>query len=320
MKKFVLGCAVILFCLVIFPIRIFAAGSSFVGSLNNSNKSNEGATLSGITVSPVLSTIAINKGQSLVHNITVYDNNPYPVTISMIYSNFISANQYGQPSFESITNSGINDNNIKVSSPYNINIPSHKIISIPITITALSDALPREYFVSAFAKITKNVQSNSSTVQLSGAVGSLMLIRINGNSRQSGFIKTFSADNAFYTQAPINFTTNFVDTGNVHLDPQGVIDIYNMFGSKVATIPFNASRNIVLPVGVNSRIFKSTWNSNNLLIGQYTAKLIVSFGYNSITTTESDSSFWIIPYWFVIIVILLILFILWQIISRVLRR
>jgi hypothetical protein len=320
MKKFVLGSIVVLFCFTSFSIKTFAAGSSFVGSLNNNNKSNEGATLSGITVSPVLSTIDVNKGQSLVHNITVYDNNPYPVTISMVYSNFISANQYGQPSFEGLTNAEINDNDISVSSPYNINIPSHKIISIPITISATSYALPREYFISAFAKITKNVQNNSSTVNLSGAVGSLMLIRVSGNSNQSGFIKTFSAENAFYTQTPINFTTNFVDTGNVHLDPQGVIDIYNMFGTKVATIPFNSSRNIVLPVGVNSRIFKSTWNSNNLLIGQYTAKLIVSFGYNTITTTESDSSFWIIPFWFIIIAIVLILFILWQIISRMLRR
>ena len=320
MKKFIFLSLVIAFCLTILPIKTFAAGSSFVGSLNNTNKSSEGATLSGITLSPVLSTISINKGQTITHNITVFDNNTTPVTIKVIYANFISANQYGQPSFEQIFKSGINDTDIKVSSQYNIFVPSHKITDIPLTITALPSALPKEYFISVFAKIAK-VSSNSSTnVHLAGAVGSLLLIRVNGNANQSGFIKKFSSNSTYYNQTPVNFTTDFVDTGNVHLVPQGVIDIYDMFGNKVATIPFNPSRNIVLPVGINSRIFNTQWNSGRLLLGEYTAKLIVSFGYNTVTTTESDSTFWIIPYWFVAIIVLFILFILWRIILRILKK
>ena len=320
MKKFVFVSLIIVFCLTILPIKTFAAGSSFVGSLNNTNKSNEGATLSGITVSPVLSTISINKGQSITHNITVFDNNSSPVNIKIIYANFISANQYGQPSFEKIFKAGINDTDLTIHSQYNISVPSHKLTDIPLTITALPYALPKEYFISVFAKITNGSSNSSTKVQLSGAVGSLLLVRVNGNSNQSGFIKKFSANSPFYSQSPVNFTTNFVDTGNVHLVPQGVIDIYDMFGNKVATIPFNSSRNIVLPVGVNSRIFNAQWNSKRLLLGQYTAKLVVSFGYNSITTTESNSSFWIIPYWFVAIIVLFILFILWRIILKILKK
>ena len=316
MKKIFVICLVTL-SISFLTVKVFAA-SRFVGNLNSSNSSKEGVTLSGVTVSPILSTVSINKGQTLTENVSAFDNNLTPINVSIVFANFVSANEYGQPKFEKIFKSNINDGDLTVSSQPSYLLKSRTPTSIPITISAKSYALPGEYFVGVFADISKFVPGKQ--VQVSGAVGSLFLIRIAGNAKETGFIKSFSANSPFFTSLPVNFTTDFVDTGNVHLIPEREIDIYNMFGQKVKTIIFNPNNNIVLPVGVNQRIFSNTWNSNSLLFGQYTARLFLTYGYNKVTTVESDSTFWVVPYWIIIIIVLVFIFILWQIIARLLRR
>ncbi len=313
MKKILL----ILLLLFILPSPLYAQ-SSFVGNINNSNSSKEGASVGGITVSPILTDVNINKGQSLVQDITVYNNSNSAVNVSAIFANFVSANEFGQPKFEKVFVGNINDPDLSLSTNGNTLIPPHVPTDLSINISASSNALPGEYFIGVFAKINNGVSQGN--VLLNTAVGSLFLVRINGLAKETGYIKSFSANNFFYLSTPVKFQTQFVDTGNVHLLPQGIIEIYNMFGDKIQTIAFNPQKNIVLPVGVNSRIYNTTWNSSNLLLGQYTAKLILTYGYNTITTTQSTSTFWVLPLWFIFLLVLLFIFLLWQIVSRFLKR
>ncbi len=319
-KKAYVVFVTVLVVLLFSPINSFAQQlaiqgsnntSTFSGALNSSTKSHEGATTSGITVSPLLTTIFLNKTQSSTQYITLFNNNPTPLTVSLEFSNFISKNQFGAPEFLGFSKGRIQDPNLLIQSPTYITLPSLKTIKVPLTIITSNNTSPGEYFIGAFAVLKgKTIQSAPASIATNSAIGSLFLIRINGKVSETGYIQSFSATKDLFTGGPINFQTVFKDTGNVDLIPQGVIDIYNMFGKRVASVTFNKNRAIVLPVGVNSRIYGSTWNPGSLDFGNFTAKLFLTYGTTTVTTIYESSSFWVIPLWLEILTIIIVILII----------
>ncbi|MHB8443574.1 MAG: hypothetical protein ACYDAS_04400 [Patescibacteria group bacterium] len=284
--------------------------STFSGALNSTTKSHEGATTSGITVSPLLTTIFLNKTESSTQYITLFNNNSTPITVGLAFSNFISKNQFGAPQFLGFSKGQIQDPNLLIQSPKSITLPPLKTIKVPLTILTNNNTSPGEYFIGAFAVIKgKTLKSAPVSIATSSAIGSLFLIRINGKVNETGFIQSFSATRSLFTGGPVNFQTIFKDTGNVDLIPQGVIDIYNMFGKHVASVTFNKQRSIVLPVGVNSRIYSSSWKPGSLLFGEFTAKLFLTYGTTTVTTIYKSTNFWIIPLWLEILAIIIVILI-----------
>ena len=315
---------VVVLVIVLFspPINSFAQQpnntSTFSGALNSSTKSHEGATTKGITVSPLLTTIFLNKTQSSVQYITLFNDNSSSVTVSLAFSNFISRNQFGAPQFLGFSKGRILDPNLLIHSPTYITLPPLKTTKVPLVISTNNNTQPGEYFIGAFAVLRGKVaQSAPTSIATSSAIGSLFLIRINGAVKETGYIQSFSATKSIFNGSTINFQTIFKDTGNVSLIPQGVIDIYNMFGKHVASITFNEHRSIVLPVGVNSRIYTSSFKPGSLAFGEFTAKLFLTYGTTTVTTVYQSTNFWIIPLWLEILgIIIIILIVIWIIRMR----
>ncbi len=319
MKKIYLGTLLFIISILLLNSKILANTINFTENPNSSNSAYEAVGIGGITISPLVSTLVISKGQTIYQNITVYNNNKRTTTLSLRFSNFTSRNPFGDPQFQGLTDKAtISDQSLNINTVNSITVQPGQSKNISIEITAKQNAEPGEDFIAAFVLSQGESTSN---ININSAVGSLFLIRINGAVKESGFIKSFTETKNIYLSTPIIFNENFENTGNVHLIPQGEIQIYNIFGNEVATIPVNVNRGIVLPIGVNERIFTQNWNPSNFLLGKYTAKLYLTYGTNSVTTVEATSSFWIIPLWFIIIIIVIItVIIIWQILSRIQRQ
>lgn len=319
MKKIYTGTLLFIISIFILNSKILANTINFTENPNSSNSAYEAVGIGGITISPLVNTLVISKGQTIYQNITVYNDNKTPTTLSVKFANFISRDPFGDPQFNGLTNKAtISDQNLNINTVNSITVQPGKSRNISIEIKAKQNAEPGEDFIAAFV-LSKG--ETSSNININSAVGSLFLIRINGIVKESGFIKSFTETKNVYVSNPINFDENFENTGNVHLIPQGEIQIYNIFGDEVETIPVNVNRGIVLPIGVKNRIFTQSWNPTKFLLGKYTAKLYLTYGTNSVTTIEATSSFWIIPLWSIIIVIVIItVIVIWQILSRVQRQ
>lgn len=131
--------------------------------------------------------------------------------------------------------------------------------------------------------------SGPGNAAVSQEVASLFLLRINGPVDEKLSIEQFSAP-SFSEFGPVTFQVNYANAGNVHLKPQGIISITNMFGQKVADVVVDPAN--VFPQA--KRAVTAKWNKQ-LLFGSYTATAIVFTGGSKNETATATASFTVFP-------------------------
>ena len=159
--------------------------------------------------------------------------------------------------------------------------------NIPYTITAPVGAEPGGHFGVVFFKATQI--EDSGQLKIGTRVGVLVYITIPGNQLQRGEIRDFKAP-MFVQGRSVPFRINFENTGTVHFEPKGSITIKNIFNKIVAEIP--VSGQTVLPTG--SREIEVNWNKEGILLGRYTASVVLFDGEGNELSAE-DVSFLAFP-------------------------
>jgi len=156
-------------------------------------------------------------------------------------------------------------------------------------------------------------------VGLAASAGVLMLIRVDGditeNAQVSSFFTARNGDqSSFFETSPITFVTRIQNQGNIHVKPVGSIEIRDMFGGLVKTLPVNDEKSNVLPDSI--RRFEAVYDSQ-WMIGRYTANLTLGYGTTGQALT-STINFWVIPYKIILIALLVLVTIIF-ILRAVLR-
>jgi len=179
-----------------------------------------------------------------------------------------------------------------------INTPSSFIFKkgeskqIPYTIKAPADAEPGSHFGVIFFKASDAANSESQ-IKVGTQVGVLTFVTVSGLFEQKGVVTDFTVDR-FVQSGPVHFKLNFQNTGTVHFEPKGTIDITNMFGKVVGSVPVEGYA--VLPTGVKNMGF--TWNVLGLLIGKYSAVVSV-YDMQGAVISRSATTFYAFPSWYV---------------------
>lgn len=137
-------------------------------------------------------------------------------------------------------------------------------------------------------------------IVITSRVGSLFLVNVEGNVIQKGSLDSFVAQSNIFTKAPAKMQVVFKNEGTVHLEAKGEVQIKNLFGSIVETIPVESFN--ILRDSVRSREISTSTNPNKLLIGRYTASIKLERGYDGIVDTR-ELSFWYFPWREIAIVI-----------------
>jgi hypothetical protein len=154
------------------------------------------------------------------------------------------------------------------------------------------------------ARLRGEGEERGAAIVVGQQTGCLVLLRISGEVNEDAMIREFSTDKDFYN-APfkIDFITRIYNLGNVHIRPQGTIEVKNMLGKKVKDIIINDANSNILPESI--RRFDNSWEGE-LGFGRYTAQLVLSFGTSvpeggqGKQTIHDQTSFWIVP-WKIII-------------------
>ena len=124
-------------------------------------------------------------------------------------------------------------------------------------------------------------------------VGSIISLRINGDTTEDARLREFSTERMVYNSANVNFNVRIENLGNVLLRPHGLIDITDMRGKKVATVTVNDTAAPVFPA--TDRRYVPTWNYDSFAIGRYQAVLSLVYGEDGRKTVSSITSFWVLP-------------------------
>ena len=172
-------------------------------------------------------------------------------------------------------------------------------ITIPVKVSVPIDAEPRGYYGALIVSNEPEVLSEEQSKETEGKarlvsrIGSLFLLRINGEGKESGSLEDFKIigpSKTFYENRPKGFEILFKNDGNVHLVPYGKIIIKNILGKDVGMIPVDAY--FSLPDSIRYR--EVLWSQGTGL-GRYTANLSLYNGYGN-ENTEASVAFWIIPW------------------------
>lgn len=177
-----------------------------------------------------------------------------------------------------------------------------QIENLPVTIRIPADAAPGGYYgVVRFTATAPELEGQG--VSLSASLGALILLRVNGDVKESMTIEEFSVATtggtvkSMFEATPIAFIERIKNTGNIHEQPTGQIVITDMFGKKIAGVNVNLEQRNVLPQTI--RKFEQTLDKsvlgNKKLFGKYTATLTMTYGAKKQTITSSKT-FWVIPY------------------------
>lgn len=133
----------------------------------------------------------------------------------------------------------------------------------------------------------------ASGAEIISRVASLILVTVAGDANYEGKllgIDPSGVDKTLHYKAPEGFELSFENTGSVHLAPEGIVRIVNMFGRETDLLrvkPF-----FVLPDSVRST--EVVWEHPGLRFGRYTAIAEIARGYNDEVDVR-EVSFWVIP-------------------------
>lgn len=252
----------------------------------------------GLEIGPPLLDLKANPGQTLTAQIRLRNVTTQPLVARAQYEDFVSSGEDGQPKLLLEGSGETSPYSIKswLSTTPNMTLNAQEQKTITLTITVPADAAPGgHYGVVRFTGAPPEV--DESAVSLSASIGTLVLINVSGDVREEAkFAELFSSQDGkkrnLFEYGPITITARIQNSGNIHIQPSGVIRVTNMFGKEVGSFQLNQNKGNVLPASI--RKFEQKLDKK-LLFGRYTVQADLVYGAEK-NIINAKHTFWVVPY------------------------
>ena len=251
-------------------------------------------------VEPGKTEIFLDPGENLIKNVSVINRVNKTVRFKLTTEDFIGTNDANQPvMLLGDTNGPYSLKDFIIPEITEFSLEFGEKITIPVTVSVPANAEPIGHYGALIISNDPDKLEGEAAKETEGKtrivsrIGSLFLLRINGEGKEEGKIenfKTIGPKKMFYSARPSGFEIAFKNTGNVHLVPYGTITIKNIFNQVIKTMPVDAY--FVLPDSIRYR--EVNWEKG-FNLGRYTANLSLYKGYNN-EFEEVRFAFWIVPW------------------------
>lgn len=188
---------------------------------------------------------------------------------------------------------------------------------IPVTITMPMNAEPGGYYGAVLVSTVQDegaVEVSTARSPIIARIGTLFFITVPGQADTGGQVVSLTTKNNkwWWQKGPIDLGILFENTGSVHLNPYGEVQINNMFGEEVGFIELEPW--FVLPKSL--RLREVAWD-RELLIGRYSITTKINRGYDNIID-ENTIAIWVMP-WKVMTIVFVVLFTIFFLVRLFLR-
>ena len=182
-------------------------------------------------------------------------------------------------------------------------LQAKQAIFVPFTINVPAKATPGGYYSVIYWQPEQLTKNQVGEVGISSKVGTTIFLRVEGDIVESLDLTDFNVYplKPIYFSLPVTFSVSLKNTGNIHLQPTGSIEIKNWLGNK--TLAFNQTKNFILPG--NSRQFGLFFGGSNgraNILSQFIsgltdfgpteATLIINYGQENPKTIVKIINFW----------------------------
>jgi len=292
-----------------------------------------------LTVSPVRLELDGDPGQLVTGEFKIFNEQKETQIFYTNSENFEAQGENGNPAFVG----GGTDLASWITVPAQVSVRPGEIALVPFTITIPRSAEAGGHFAAIFLG-TQPAGGNHGPAQVSitGKVGILVLLRVNGAVREGGGLLEFDTKDAqrVFSSLPVNLFYRFQNSGSDRIKPSGTVTIKNLLGMKSATLDANRGTGNILPRSI--RRFELVWDKSDdqtgtgatpsttgffgsvsqqwqhFALGRYTAELSLAYGSTE-QTVQSRTSFWVLP-WQLLLVIVIIVVVGGGLLVSVLRR
>lgn len=265
-----------------------------------------------LSVSPTLFEMTANQNQNWSSSVRVINANPFPITVYAEPVNFAAEGEDGlgtlTPVFEAVAEGQTLAEWITVNDT-EITIPPEQTISVPFTISVPDEAPPGGHFAAILIGTRPlNTTNQQSQVETSQVVTSLVFLRVAGDVVEDGSIREFTTSHNVYEYSDASFDVRFENKGNVHIQPQGEIEIRNMWGNERGRVPINQHSQFgnVLPESIRTYTFTWTADWSWADVGRNSATISLAYGSEARQFVSATTYFWIIPWKLLLLALVLL--------------
>ncbi|HUC87940.1 MAG TPA: DUF916 domain-containing protein [Candidatus Binatia bacterium] len=283
------------------------------------------AEANGFQISPVLSEITIDKGQSQTVPITVTNPTDVVSNDQVVVDDFTASTQEnGTPNL--LLNGQVADprHNFKslVDPIPNISIPPKGTASVEVTLSVPPGANSGGYY--GTVRIVPVTSGNGNgNVGLTASVGTLFLVTVPGNLIEKLDLVQLSAahnnqaSSLLFSGTP-QVLTRLSNVGDIQVQPFGRVNVTNMFGKVVASYEFNnlSPRSNILPNSIRKfidKLPKQNW------LGHYTIEESLAYTSGSGNLINDSVGFWYLPIWSIAVLVVALFIIVAIVYKAVLR-
>lgn len=283
-----------------------------------------------LEIAPPVLNLTAKPGETIRTQIALRDVSTSKLKVTSQINDFVAAGEDGTPKIILEADAEPSPYSMKawIAPLAELTLDPKQIRNLPVVIRVPADAAPGGYY--SVVRFTATAPEMKDTgVSLSASLGSLILVRVSGDAKESMEIEEFAIQKdgqsgSVFQSTPLTFVERLKNTGNIHEQPTGLVTITDMFGKKVATLPINSPPRNVLPGSIRKfdQPLDQTVIGNKKLFGKYTASFTMTYGDDKQELTVTKT-FWVIPYTLIAIIIFALIagfFILRVLIKRYNKR
>ncbi len=275
-----------------FNKAVYVALSSFLLIVGFSTSAHAQVAL-GLQLKPAIVEDQVNPGETHQYALSVTNVSKVAGTFFVSTQDIKGLDNQGRPIFSKTGEPTGYEISSWVTLPHTtISLNAGETKSISFTVRVPDGASPGSHFGTIFFSDKPIVPTTSGT-GIGFDVGSILSLRISGDIREEAQLREFSTGKLIYASTDVDFTTKVQNVGNVLVQPAGIIQVTNMFGKEVASVPVNASLASVFPKA--DRTYATQWKSDGFAFGRYQAIVSLVYGNEERKTIYSTTSFWILP-------------------------
>jgi len=245
-----------------------------------------------IAITPPVFQVNLSHGDVWKSTVKVINLNPYALSIRVSVADMKKSNS---SSFE-----------VPIDSMEHwVDIPrgvlflgAEKSIEIPFSVHVPYDAVPGGHYAFLLVGIEPEGGKYDGEGDVSSYVSSSLFVRVGGDIHEEGYFREFSTEKMFYGRAEVPFRIRFENVGNVHIRPNGMIDIYDVWGKKKTSLPVNKDDDVRVLFPRTSQVFSSRWKSDQGILetGFYRAEAQLRFGENNARVAKQSLYFFVVPF------------------------
>lgn len=260
---------------IVFGILFFAGMFPVYAQTNDTDKK-------GFSISPPSFDINAKPGDHLNNIIKVENLSKEPIALTARVQNFLPFGDEGQVSLTDNESLYSINSWVKFLSP-NLVVQPGQVALFSFSLDIPVDAQPGSNY-GAIVFSSEQANSDSKATKVVQEIASIILIRLPGDVVEQAKLINFKSDKDTYTEPKVKLNTLIQNSGSVLVKPTGSIDILDIFGNKIQTIPVT-SKNI-LPN--SNRAYDEEFGFEG--IGFFKARLNLSYGEN-LKTLSGETSF-----------------------------